>query len=259
MEATQRLYSLVKHHIRALHSLQITCHTPLFPIDAIMRHAPSLRVLRFRDHVGFTEEDRPCPTLAVQDLTTLARGLTHVHTLELDMDIIHPPHTDPAQFLQALSRFPSLHTLTLNVQTVIQPDTPVDDETHTYQQQNNDNTYDNDNQHQERPDHDRDAALRTFWFLTQQKPPGAAPWRCIVINVGGWSRVMVRRLSAAWRERNARGIFAERCFVFERSDNGSGDMAFREEKSVEMNLRDGTGSESEDEDDDDAYHRGLLA
>ncbi|KAJ4132723.1 hypothetical protein NW754_015539 [Fusarium falciforme] len=85
-DATAGLYLLIKNHIRALEVLDITCHTKLFPLDAIIKHQRSLRVFRFRDHTGFSEDDERCPTLLPNDLAMLSQRLQSVHTLELDMD-----------------------------------------------------------------------------------------------------------------------------------------------------------------------------
>lgn len=208
LDATRGLYSLVKSHIRALEELDISCHTKRFALDAVLQHRETLRVLRLRDHVGFGEEDRRCPTLGAADLAYLGRQLPHVHTLELDMDA---RMCDTPAFLRAISRFRSLHTLTLHVQTLIRSFEAVRLDT----------------------DQDYDAAMQTFRFLTQLRDQTNAelPWASITINVGGWRRVMVRRLSAAWKELNAKNIFAERCFVLERSPRAR--YSVREEMSAE--------------------------
>ncbi|KAM0280138.1 hypothetical protein ACHAQH_004210 [Verticillium albo-atrum] len=216
-DATQGLYLLVKKHIRALQTLSLTCHVSAFPLDGILAHASTLQVLRFRDHVGFGEEDRRCPTLWPADLEILGHRLPFVHTLEIDMDIAL---CDPPEFLRAICAFKKLHTLTLHVQTVLHPLEVV----------------------HPGMDRDHDAAMRTFGYLMQCKqdaearaPPGHGPrpWRRMTINVGGWRRFMVRRFSAAWRRQNEQGVFAERCFVLERNGDNSGHMTFREERSVE--------------------------
>lgn len=214
-EATRGLYVLVKQHIRALRALSIVCHTSLFPLDALEAHASTLEELRFRDHIGFGEDDRRCPTLWPTDLAGIGRNMPHVHTLELDMDIAF---CDPPEFLRAICTFKKLHSLTLHVQTVLHPLEVVHPGV----------------------DRDRDAALRTFDFLQSCKEAQAAwsqevpqPWRRIVINVGGWRRVMVRRYSTAWRHQNENGVFAERCFVLERGTSNGGRMTFREEMAVE--------------------------
>ncbi|EFQ29474.1 F-box domain-containing protein [Colletotrichum graminicola] len=207
-EATGGLYLLVAHHIRALQTLSVTCHIQLFPLDGILRHGASLQLLRFRDHVGFGDEDRRCPTLWAEDIATLARGLPFVHTLELDMDVAL---CDPTEFLRAICSFRSLQTLILHVQTVLHPLEVV----------------------YPGIDRDYDAALRTFQFLLREKQLATphVPWKQITINVGGWRKVMVRRFSTAWRQQNENGVYAERCFVLEKNEYGQ--MAFREEMSVE--------------------------
>jgi hypothetical protein len=202
-KATEGLYVLVRR-IRALNTLKISCHTQHFPVDAIVGHAKTLRTLKYRDHVGFSEEDRHCPTMWIDDLVLLSRTLVHLHTLELDMEVAF---TDPPLFLGALCSFPSLHTLTLHVQTVLRPFEIVHPET----------------------DPDYDAALKVYRTLMTYKTGTA--WRSITINVGGWKRHLVRRLGEAWREQNERGVYAERCFVLERSPQG--ESTIREEVPIE--------------------------
>ncbi|KAJ4259600.1 hypothetical protein NW762_007530 [Fusarium torreyae] len=215
-DATIGLNVLVKDHIKALEILNITCHTRLFELDAIAAHQQSLRVLRFRDHVGFSEDDQRCPTLAPSELAQLSQHLKVVHTLELDLDV---RLCDPIPFLRAICAFPAVHTLTLHVQTMIQPLEEVS------------------------PGIDRDyeAAMKTFQLLIQEKERLGAHtlWKRIAVNVGGWKRVMVRRLGSAWRRRNEMGIYAERCFVLER-DARNGKMTVREEVCVENTSRGGS-------------------
>ncbi|KAK7743768.1 hypothetical protein SLS53_003787 [Cytospora paraplurivora] len=210
VEATRGLYVLIKSHIRALSSIKITVHTADLPVDALLPHAPYLTTLRLRDHTGFDEEDRRCPTLAHADLALLARHMRRLRTLELDMDTAL---TDVPRFLKAACSFPSLHTLVLHVQTVVRPFGPA-----------------------AVPGTDRDyeAAAGVFRFLVRHKV-GCVPWRSVTVNVGGWRRVLVRRLSEAWRGLNERGVFAERCFVMERrgSPDGDGGLLVREEFPVE--------------------------
>jgi hypothetical protein len=234
-QATGALYILIGQHIHGMEELSITCHVLLFPLDAILAHAATLQVLHFRDHVGFAEEDRRCPTLWAEDLSELANRLTRVHTLELDMD---SKLCDPAEFIRSICSFRSLQCLTLHVQTVLHPLEAA------------------------QPGTDRDyaAAVRTFNLLLQGKATVAAaaaaasagntknavaPWRRITINVGGWKRVMVRRMSTAWRRQNGHGVFAERCFVLER--DVAGGLTVREEMCVES----GAIPEALEEDEDD--------
>lgn len=223
-EATQALYVLIRRYIRALSTLSITVHTSQFPADALLSHAHSLTTLRLRDHTGFGEEDRRCPTLYHDDVALLARHMRQLQVLELDMDTMF---TDPPAFLRAVCAFPALHTLTLHVQTVVNPfDWHVGHE-----------------------DRDYEAAMRTLRFLVLNKTAGTA-WRSITINVGGWKRVMVRRLSEVWRRQNGRGVFAERCFVLERSP-GTGEITVREELPVEASRQSTPEEEGQSQDDDD--------
>lgn len=204
-EATQGLYVLVGR-IRALQTLTLTCFTQLFPVDALLAHAGTLEVLRFRDHVGFGDEARRCPTLWVDDLAQLGRGLGRLHTLELDMDMAM---CDPPLFLRTLCSFRRLHTLVLHVQTAVRVLELLPPGV----------------------DPDREAAMKVFGLLLRAKT--GAPWRSITINVGGWRRHLVRRLSAAWRLQNENGVYAERCFVLEQ-DPASSQMMLREEVAIEV-------------------------
>lgn len=211
-EATNGLYLLVKNHIQALEVLDITCHTKLFPLNAILKHQHSLKVLRFRDHVGFADDDGQCPTLCADNVDLLSRNLTCVHTLELDMDV---GGCNPTDFLRAICAFPALHTLTLHVQTVVQP---LEDQV---------------------PggvDRDHEAAMQMLRLLVQTRQQALGmSWRRITINVGGWKRVMVRRLGGAWHRLNEMGIYAERCFVMERDDDNR--LEVREEMCLENSSR----------------------
>lgn len=202
-EATRGLYILIKQ-IQALYTLEITCHIQEFPVDGLLPHAASLHVLRLHDHVGFGEEDRRCPTMWAGDLAVLSQKLINLHTLELDMDTAY---CDPPLFLQAICSFPRLHTLTLHTQTVLRALEVVHPDV----------------------DRDYDAAMRTCGVLVRGRP--VASWRSITINIGGWKRYMVRRLGEAWRAQNARGVYAERCFVLEKNEGG--DLAMREEMNME--------------------------
>lgn len=219
-EATHALIVLIKSYIRSLSTLSITVHTAQFPVDAILSHAHSLTTLRLRDHTGFGEDDRRCPTMYHDDVALMARYMRHLQILELDMDVVF---TDPPAFLRAICEFPSLHTLTLHVQTLIHPYETI----HPGQ------------------DRDYEAAIHTMQFLLANKISGS--WRSITINVGGWKKVMVRRLSEAWRRQNEMGVFAERCFILER--NGvTGQLNVREEFPVEAS-RERTPEEEEEERD----------
>lgn len=225
-EATAALYVLIKSYIRALSTLNITVHAAQFPVDALLPHASSLTTLRLRDHTGFAEEDRRCPTLYHDDVALLARHMRYLQILELDMDIVL---TEPPAFLRAICSFPALHTLTLHMQTIIHPYETI---------------------HPNQQDRDYEAAMRTLRFLViTRQQLGATPWRSITINVGGWKRVMVRRLSEAWKRQNEKGVFAERCFVLERNAS-TGDLSVREEMPTEAGSRPTTPESDESEEDD---------
>lgn len=218
-EATREMCTLVRSHIKALESLSLTCHVKGLLLDTILRHRATLEVLSLRDHTGFSDAARRCPTLQPASLSAIGRSATRIRTLELDMDVMQ---CDPRFFLRALSEFPQLTDLTLHVQTLIDSSTvEIADE---------DEDEDQDQEQEERWRHklpwgdwDRDAAVRVFTALVsnrERNQPHLTPWQRITINVGGWRPVMIRRLGAAWRQLNDRGIFAERCFVLRRRPDG---------------------------------------
>lgn len=189
-ETARGQYVLVKQ-IRALAELSLTCDIQSFPMDGILQHGQSLRSLRFRDYTGFTDEDRRCPTIRATDVDIMSRTLISLRALELDMD---EKRCEPHRFLRTICNFRQLNTLTLHVQTVLDPLEDTDASV----------------------DLDHVRAMQVVSLLGGKL--GAA-WRCITIVVGGWKPIMVRRLSAPWRAQNSRGVYAERCFVME-NENG---------------------------------------
>ncbi|RYP27608.1 hypothetical protein DL767_007613 [Monosporascus sp. MG133] len=260
-DATRALRRLVGC-IRALRVLEVTCHTRLFfpaddghtrdEDDPLLRHAPTLRVLRLRDHAGAGFGDRaapPCPTLRAPDAWRLARRLRGLRSLELDFDA--RACDDPRGFLRALGAFPRLEKLTLHVQTVLRPAGLFDDADEEEEEGEYYSTgpvhprHRHHHHHQQQqlrhhPPHtrtpaaadpDREAAQRTLVALVRAKRSSGntTPWRRIALVVGGWRPVLgVRRGGEAWRALNARGVFAERCFVLERVEDGD-EMVLREE------------------------------
>jgi hypothetical protein len=217
-EASRRLSGLVKNHVRALRTFEATCNIDEFRIDAIIKHATSLRHLRLNDHIGFGEDDRYCPTLAIEDVRLLAECCGRLQTLELDLDA---RTTNVTAFLRNICVFPALHTLTLHVPSAI--DTTADADSDTQDGEAN-----------------QQVAQRMFDFLMREKAPKAshsneeqpsAVWQSVTINLGGWRTVMIRRLSEAWQQRNRMGIFAEQCFVWRRDEEGQ--MKMEELAAVE--------------------------
>lgn len=202
-DTTRGQYTLIKQ-TRALVDLRITCDIQSFPIDGILKHARSLRHLRFRDYTGFADEYNRCPTIEVEDLDTLSRKLANLDVLELDMD---ERCCQPGHFLRTLCNFRQLHTLTLHTQTVMDPLDDIESEI----------------------DRDHERAMQILALLIQCKQT-AVPWRSITINVGGWKPIMVRRLSAPWQRRHSHGLYAERCFIMERQDDGA--ITVREELPI---------------------------
>ncbi|KAI1131045.1 F-box domain-containing protein [Nemania abortiva] len=191
-DITKGLYILIRQ-IRGLVDLKFTCDTQSFPIDGILQHAQSLRSLCFRDYTGFSDEHRRCPTLKLEDLDTMSYALVELRVLELDMD---EKRCEPHHFLRVLCNFRRLSTLTLHTQTILDPLEDTDTST------------------------DLDFE-RSMQFLSLLQAKQGIPWRSVTINVGGWKPLMVRRFSAPWREQNNRGVYAERCFVMERQENGA--------------------------------------
>ncbi|KAI1359969.1 F-box domain-containing protein [Xylaria arbuscula] len=205
-DTTRGQYNLIKQ-IYALVDLQITCDIASFPIDGILQHARSLQNLRLRDYTGFSDEERQCPTLYIEDLETMSRNLINLRTLELDMDM---RSCEPQQqrFLQVLCDFPQLSTLTLHTQTVINPLKHV----------------------RTSEDLDWKRASQIFAFLQHGKH--ASSWRSITVNVGDWRPIMLRRLSASWRALASGGVYAERCFVMEKQQDGA--LVVREKAPVRV-------------------------
>ncbi|KAI0912210.1 F-box domain-containing protein [Ustulina deusta] len=190
-DTTRGQYILIKQ-IQALVDLQITCDIESFPIDGILQHAQSLQSLRFRDYTGFADEHRRCPTIDIKDLDMMSRKLVNLRILELDMD---EKCCEPHHFLHTLCNFPQLNTLTLHTQTVLDPLQDI----------------------KPNVDIDHERAMQVLSLVQNKKP---VSWRSITINIGGWKPIMVRRLSAPWRELHSCGVYAERCFVMEKDENG---------------------------------------
>ena len=219
IDATRKLHSLLRPgHIGYLEELRVTCHTTYFrPLDVLLAHATSLRLLSFRDHVGFADENIPCPTLHPAELALLSDRFFHLHTLELDLDTA--ACTDPDSFLRSVCNFPSLHTLYLHMQTVLRSG---EDSPSRPSLGGTDPGWDSDSDHV--------AAMHTFDTLIHHKT-GPVLWKSVTISIGGWvPGPMVRRLSEVWQERNRYGIYAERCFVMERVSTG--ELSVREEKGT---------------------------
>ncbi|KAI0548454.1 F-box domain-containing protein [Xylaria curta] len=189
-DTTRAQYLLIKQ-IRALVDLRITCHIYSFPIDGILQHAKSLKSLRFRDYTGFADEHRPCPTVKIEDIYIMSHELVNLHTLELDMD---ERCCEPRHFLHTLCSFRQLNTLTLHIQTALDPLKDIDMTI----------------------DPDRERTMYILKLLVQGKQ--AVLWHSVTINVGGWKPIMMRRMSAPWRELHSHGLYAERCFVMETQD-----------------------------------------
>lgn len=206
-EATHKLYTLIKDHTRELESLEITCHTQSFAVDAILKHRSTLQRLKFRDHVGFGEEDRPCPVLDLTNLALLGHSLAGLSSLELDMDLYK---YSADQLIQTLCQFPKLDTLTLHMQTALQ-------HLHTVEAGTD-------------PDHSTAGTLFSLLLHYRSLIHPDRPWKKVTLNVGGWKRVMVRRVGLRWRLLGQSGLHAERCFVLDKEGDQYG---IREERAVE--------------------------
>ncbi|KAI8966364.1 hypothetical protein F5Y11DRAFT_153697 [Daldinia sp. FL1419] len=195
-DATRLLHSLIGG-IRALDKINITCYTELFPIDAILRHANSLKHLGFRDYLGFEDETKRYPTLSIGDLTELSTKLVHLEFLEIGMD---PLEVDPRKFLHTLCNFPRLKDLTLHTQTVWLPDFVMPNyEVHV--------------------DRDGCATMDTLRFLVRGKQnKQESTWRTVVINIGGWKPISLR-IFPPRPHRNRFGACPQRCFEMKRDDS----------------------------------------
>ncbi|KAJ6787082.1 hypothetical protein PWT90_07288 [Aphanocladium album] len=215
-KATDLMSVLIRDHIHALTTLDITCDIRRLPVEVITQHGESLQHLRLRDNMGFEEDDgTPCPTLPASALAILADGLPHVRTLELDMDTTT---CDPIEFLEVVSGFHKLRHLTLHTQAVGAPSGCASP---SYKPAFDDG---------KSATTTHDAALCTaLGFLSNIlkghsitfREESGAPLRLlkrVTVNFGGWRPVLLRRVAATWRLNNLHGIYAERCFVFERED-----------------------------------------
>ncbi|TLD07271.1 hypothetical protein PgNI_10427 [Pyricularia grisea] len=204
-ELSAHLAWIIRQRTRSLRKLELTVDMRHFDPASLLVHAATLETLSLRDFIGFGDESRRCPTMWLDHLSMLASELKNLHTLELDMDTLM---TNPPAFIETLSRFPSLHTLTLHVQTVVHPWDEVSPSV----------------------DRDAEAAMHIFTALLRHKSAAASAmhlrtsqkvWRQVTVNVGGWKPVMVRRLSPSWKSKNEHGVFAERCFVMQQHSGAS--------------------------------------
>lgn len=191
-QATELMGELIHNHIKGLKSLEITCSMPVLRLESILQHSETIKHLKLRDHTGFEEDGNVCPSIHPERLALLSRSLNFVTILELDMDTAL---CDPVAFLNAVSGFTKLQDLTLHVQTVLT----------AYEDLRLDQ------------DRDYDAAISTLKLISQRREQMGHPLlRKLTVNVGGWKPIMIRRISAAWKEKNENGIYAERCFTFKR-------------------------------------------
>lgn len=191
-QAAELMGELIHSHITSLKSLELTCSMPSLRMESILQHSKTIEHLKLRDHTGFEEDGNFCPSIHPESLAILSTSLSSVTSLELDMDTTL---CDPVAFLHAVSGFPKLQDLTLHVQTVLTSyeETPLDQ------------------------DRDYGAAISTLKLISQRREQlRSSLLRKLTVNVGGWRPVMIRRISAAWKKKNEDGIFAERCFTFER-------------------------------------------
>ena len=210
--ATEQLRVLIREHITELHTLNITCFLQVFSIDALLRHAQSLRSLVLRDH-GDSSTPLEHRFLKAENLNILSRSMRSLESLEIDID----HRVLPEACLLALCQFPRLHTLVLHTQTVIQPDS------------------------NRRPGQDSDLmrAFDCFTMLVKQRP-GPTKWKRVVINVGGWRLrdVSLRGGREPGETYTSYGAcVSQRYFVLQGSASGEEDQILEEFSSQEKGLR----------------------
>ena len=230
VEATRLLGIWVEEYLQNLRSLKITCDVQSFPCSALLAHKDTLEVVHLRDHAGFRDDSKLCPTWDSQVLGNVAKQMKRVHTLVIDFE---HRQNDTSAFLEAILGFPHLKQLKIHTQTSAGRHTA-----HASAQV--------------RHDVDHDTAWKMATALNQHRIDNdMAPFIEITINMGDWKPIMVRRLGARWRALNEKGIFAERCFVVRRIDGES--KMWEERGAVHHSPRatpDPTDySEGEDEDD----------
>ncbi|KAK4215835.1 hypothetical protein QBC37DRAFT_114833 [Rhypophila decipiens] len=90
--AASIIHSLIRDHIHALHSLHLTVDIASFPIDALLRHSGTLKRLIFRHHhqAFSTTTTADHLLLSVTSLGRLARSMTRLESLEIDINVFHP-------------------------------------------------------------------------------------------------------------------------------------------------------------------------
>ncbi|KAK3396151.1 hypothetical protein B0T20DRAFT_262796 [Sordaria brevicollis] len=210
--ATEGLYALVKKHIKSLQTLNISCITQYFNIDALLVHAKSLTKLVFRDHSVSSNSRQHCPVLSAQSLGILSKSLTLLESLEIDMD----HRTFPEACLLALCQFSRLHTLVLHTQTVIETDS----------------------NHRPGQDPDLTRAYDCFTMLVKKRL-GPTKWQRVVINVGGWQ---ARDANPRDGRENSEAYtyygtcVSQRCFVLEASASGEMDRIYEEFSPIPLTL-----------------------
>ncbi len=165
------MQDLVRSNVRGLKSLRFTCFTDMLDVEAILRHGMTLESLTIRDFTGFGDENIRCPTMAVGDVMRLADGLPQLRDIELDMDTAL---IDPTHFVQALGRFKNLHSMTLHVQTVIDPNEPIPQDT----------------------DPDKNAVAALMWNMWTSQAPGKPLYRG---DSGQRWRMETHHGTPAWR------------------------------------------------------------
>ena len=200
VEAARRLGIWVEEYLQDLESLKITCDVQSFPCSALLAHQTTLETLHLRDYTGFRDDNKLCPTWNSQVLGNVAKQMKWVRTLVIDFE---PQQNDMSAFLEAILRFPRLEKVKIYTQTSAGHRTGQSSA-------------------QVRHDVDYDTAWKIMTTLNGRRIDNdTASFREIIINMGDWKPIMVRRLGARWRALNEKGIFAERCFVMRRIDSES--------------------------------------
>lgn len=114
LKATSLVYSLVRDHIKELKTLRATIALGCFAVDALVAHGNTLERLHLRDYpiLGDDNDNAAVSTFTTSELEVLARALTELHTLELD---VTEEQLQEGGFLRTLLQFPKLEHVKLHI------------------------------------------------------------------------------------------------------------------------------------------------
>ncbi|KAK5998990.1 hypothetical protein PT974_01375 [Cladobotryum mycophilum] len=110
-QGLQLLHSIIKTRACNLKKLSLIVDIHKFPVDAILRHADSLKTVDFRYPQRF-DYDESLPDISLGTLKEMQSKLTLLENLELDIVV---DDQVPVEFLRILARFPNMQTISLKI------------------------------------------------------------------------------------------------------------------------------------------------